>query len=154
MAPPSEAGRVQLNTAVMEPPLTAMMAGAVGRASVRGGADALLAGPVPALLVAATVKVHFPVPEIFTARLVVEASKVVGLVALPLRCGVTTYPVILLPFSAGFFQVTTAVPPRLPAAGRAGAAGFRAALAAGLLAVVAFAELVNTAGELLAALWG
>ena len=148
VAPPSEAGRIQLNTAVMEPPLTATMAGAVGRASVRGRADGLLAGPVPTLLVAATVKVHFPVAEIFTARLVVEASKVAGLVALPLRCGVTTYPVILLPLSAGFFQVTTAVPPRLPAAGRAGAAGFLAALAAGLPDCAAFAETVGAIGDL------
>ncbi len=142
--PPSSAGRIQLNRADEVCAVTAMMVGAVGSAIGTAALERGLAGPVPASLTAATVNVHVPLAgEIFTARLVADASNLVGAAALPLRNGVTTYPVILLPFSAGLRQLTAARSPRLPACGRFGAAGFLAAF--GRTGSAAFAEPV-TAG--------
>lgn len=84
--PPSETGGRQLTTAVVTSAVAAMMLGGSGRASSLGGAERLLAGPAPAALRAATVKVQVSFADVsFSVALVVEASTDVDLAFVPLR---------------------------------------------------------------------
>ncbi len=117
-------GAVQVSVAEESPAVAAVMTGWPGTVYGTTAFDCGLAALVPSAFVAVTVKVYdAPTVSPVSVRVVVEASKLSGVWATPLRMGVTVYPVMGLPLLAGAVQVTVAAATPAVAVGAAGAAG-------------------------------